>query len=243
MSSSDNAEKRWGTIFMGPGPMNETILGSVENGSRGPAWDENTEAEYMERVREKAAAKVLSMLEEAKAEAETLKAEAMQQGYDAGIDAARKELEEFRAGMGDSVAAVLQAIQGQCSSIFDTWREDLVELMREAVSRYTGVVLREERAEVLSALFTQAVQVLESRRNLVIRVNPEDEVAVADMVQAAKERLTGLESWTVRPDASMTPGGLVVESDNGMVDNRMETRGAVINDVLARLTLPAEKQS
>ena len=65
--------------------------------------------------------------------------------------------------------------------------------------------------------------------------------AVADMVQAARERLAGLESWTVRGDASMAPGGLVVESDDGMADIRMETRRAVIEEVLAHLTLPAEK--
>lgn len=240
MSSSDGEAKRWGTIYMGPGPMDEATITDLE-GTRRPLWDERTEVEYMERVREKAAARAREVLDEARREADALRAKAHEEGYAAGLDAARAELDEFRVGMGDSVAAVLQAIQGQCSAIFGTWREDLVALLRASVERYTGVVLAEERAEVLRALFVQAAQALDSRRHLIIRVNPEDEAAVADMVQAARERLAGLESWTVRGDASMAPGGLVVESDDGMADNRMETRRAVIEEVLAHLTLPAEK--
>lgn len=239
MSSSDGEEKRWGTIYMGPGPMDEATISDLE-GTRRPLWDERTEAEYMERVQAKAAARVCEMLEEARREADALRARAREEGYAAGLDAARAELDEFRAGMGDSVSAVLQAIQGQCSSIFAVWREELVELLKACVERYSGVIIAEERATVLRTLFAQAVQALDSHRQLVIRVNPEDESAVADMVQAAKERLAGLEAWTVRGDASMAPGGLVVESDDGMVDNRIETRRAVIEEVLAHLTLPPE---
>ncbi|MBG3876150.1 flagellar assembly protein FliH, partial [Desulfovibrio oxamicus] len=178
-------------------------------------------------------------------EAEVLRAAAHEQGrndgYAEGMAQARHELDEFRAAMGESVSAVLAAIQGQCSSIFAAWRGDLVDLMRTAVERSVGLVVDAERAAVLETLFVKSVQALESRRTLTIRVNPEDEPAVADIIAATKDRFPGLEAWSVRGDAGIGPGGMVVESRDGMVDNTMETRRRIIEDVLAGLTLPEDR--
>ncbi|BFR47165.1 flagellar assembly protein FliH [Nitratidesulfovibrio sp. HK-II] len=242
MSSSD-AEKpdRWGTIFMGPGPLGETTLTGMEGASARPLWDEHTEEEYMERVRAKAEAKAREMLTQARMEAEVMRAAAHDEGYNAGMAQAHRELEEFRAAMGESVSAVLSAIQGQCSSIFAGWRADLVGLLRAAVERGVGLVVDAERAAVLETLFVKSVQALEQRRTLTVRVNPEDEPAVADIIAATKERFPGLEAWTVRGDAAIGPGGMVVESRDGMVDNTIETRRRIVEEVLAGLTLPEDR--
>lgn len=238
--SSSNETKNWGTIFMGPGKLQEATLDSIESGTKKPLWDEKTEADYMARVQARATDKVREMLDAAREEAEALRTAAREEGYRQGLEDAQHELEDFRAGMGDSVAAVLQAIQGQCSTIFDAWRADLVGVLHAAVERSVGIALDADRKAIMETLFVQAVQALETRTNLVIRVSPEDEPAVADMIAAAQSRLQGLEAWMVRPDTSVGPGGLIVEGAGGMVDNRVETRRAVINEVLAHLTLPGD---
>lgn len=253
MSSSDSGKpERWGTIFMGPSPFAETTLTGMEGANPRPLWDESTEEEYMARVRAKAEArarevldKAAEVLAQARAEAEVLRAAAHEQGrndgYAEGMAQAQHELDEFRAAMGESVSAVLSAIQGQCSSIFAAWRGDLVDLMRTAVERSVGLVVDAERAAVLETLFVKSVQALEQRRTLTIRVNPEDEPAVADIIAATKDRFPGLEAWSVRGDAGIGPGGMVVESRDGMVDNTIETRRRIIEEVLAGLTLPEDR--
>lgn len=252
MSSSDSDKpERWGTIFMGPSPFAEVSLAGVEGAASRVLWDEHTEAEYMERVRDKAEAMARDMLAKASdtlakahADAEALRAaaheEGRSQGYADGMAQAHQELEEFRTGMGESVAAVLSAIQGQCSSIFVAWRRDLVEIMRVAVERSVGLAVTAERAAVLEALYVKSVQALEQRRTLTVRVNPEDEPAVSDIIAVTKDRFPGLEAWTVHGDAAVGPGGMVVESRDGMVDNTIETRRRVIDEVLTGLTLPED---
>jgi flagellar assembly protein FliH len=249
MSSSDSGKpERWGTIFMGPSPFAETTLAGVEGANPRLLWDERTEAEYMERVRARAEAmardvlaKANDVLAQARMEAEVIRAAAHDEGYEAGMAQAHRELEEFRAAMGESVSAVLSAIQGQCSSIFAAWRGDLVGLLRAAVERSVGLTVDAERAAVLDTLFVKSVQALENRRTLTVRVNPEDEPAVSDIIASTKERFPGLEAWNVRGDAAIGPGGMVVESRDGMVDNTIETRRRIIEEVLAGLALPEDR--
>lgn len=239
-SSNDAPAKNWGTIFMGPGPMSERTLTQLEDNRNSPRWDENTEAEYLARVRARAEEMARSILDKANADAVRMREEAIQQGYEEGINRAQRELEEFRATMGDSVSAVLGAIQGQCSSVFSEWRQDLVTLLRASVQRAVGMQLADERAAVLESMFTQAAQALDARRSLTIRCNPEDAPAVEDIVNTAKERMHELERWSVKGDATVQPGGLFIENNDGMASSTVEGRLAVVDEILAQLELPAD---
>jgi len=241
MSSSDESPaKRWGTIYMGPGSMRERTLSQLESGRNSPRWDEDTEAEYLARVRARAEEKARIILETAHSDAARLREEARRQGYQQGIEQAQQELEEFRATMGDSVSAVLGAIQAQCTSVFNAWRQDLVTLLRACVQRSVAMQLSQQREAVLEAMFTKAAEALDSRRVLVIRCNPEDTPAVEDIVDTAKERMAELERWTVKPDDSVQPGGLVIDNNEGMASCTVESRLAVVDEILSQLELPAD---
>ncbi len=241
MSSSKPAaqDERWGTIFMGPSRTDERQLHQVE-GARSMQWDEATEAAYMERVRVRATQHAAEIMEQARQEAEELRAKAMQEGYDAGLAQAQRELETFQATMSESVSGVLSAIQGQCSGIFSRWRQDIVTLLRAAVQRAVELEISEERAVILENLLVNAVETLDSQRMLTVRVNPEDEQAVADILTATQQRYPGLEAWSVKADPAIGPGGLVVESRDGMVDNTLETRYALVDQILKQITIPGE---
>lgn len=224
----------WGTIFT---PSGEQTLGGVER-ARSTAWTEADEQAYLERVRQKAGEAAAGIVAEARAEAARLREEARKQGYEAGLGEAEHELEAFRSGMTESVQAVLSAIEGQCSHIFDQWRGELINLVRRAVEKVTCIEMDERRAESLAALLGEAVAELEKRRELVIRVNPEDEPAINDIVTTTRERFADVKSWRVKADATINPGGLVVESEASLAEGRMESRLAAVDAILSRLTLP-----
>ncbi len=233
-SSDDDPRSQWGTIFS---QGREHSLDSVEFG-RSTAWTEADETAYLERVREKAAAMAGKLLEDARAEAARLREEARQGGYAAGMEEAAAELEAFRSGMADSVSAVLSAIEGQCSRIFGQWREDLIAVARLAVEKITAIQLAEERAAILEALVVESVGILEKRRELVIRVNPEDEPMLADIIGAAREKFPDVQAWRVRADAGVSPGGMVVESESSLAEGRVESRRMAVEEVLSHLSLP-----
>jgi flagellar assembly protein FliH len=237
MSLSDGGRENgssWGTIYMRGG---EHTLGGLEHG-RSLAWTEKDEAGYLERVRQKAGQMAEGLLSEANVEAERIRENARRDGYAAGIEEARQELEEFRTGLSESVHAVLGAIEGQCSHIFAQWRDDLTALARLAVERVTGLEMTERRREMLEALLVEATELLEKRRELVIRVNPEDEPVIADIVEMTKERFVDVRSWRVKADPDLAAGGLTVESESSLAEGRVESRRAAVDEVLSRLILP-----
>ncbi|MFV0422588.1 FliH/SctL family protein [Oleidesulfovibrio sp.] len=239
-SSNDTSAKNWGTIYMGPSPMSERTLTQLEDNRNSPRWDENTEAEYLARVRARAEEMARSILDKANADATRIRQEAKQHGYEEGITQAQQELDEFRTTMGDSVSAVLGAIQAQCTSFFNDWRQELVILLRACVQRAVALELSAERQALLEAMFTKAAQALDSRRVLTIRCNPEDAPAVEDIVNTAKERMHELERWSVKPDATVQPGGLVIENADGMASCTVQGRLAVVDEILSQLQLPSD---
>ena len=235
MSSSDAGKPRnWGSVYMGTTTLS---LASVEGDIR-QEWTAEDEAGYLERVRAKATEMAASLVDKAREEAESIREAARQEGYNQGMAQAEQEIEEFQNTVSASVAAVLTAIEGQSSSIFDAWRSELVALLRLAVEKGIGMPLVDDKAALLESLYTQAVATLENRRNLVIRVNPEDEPAIADIVNLTRSRYPDLATWSVKGDPAISPGGLVVESEDSLADNRAEKRAAIVMQVMSSLTLP-----
>lgn len=230
----------WGTIFSGPGALNEHSLENVE-GSRSLQWDEATEALYMQRVRERAVQRASKILDRAQDEAKWIKEQARQEGYEEGCKQAQQELAALQEQHSESVSGVLGAIQGQCSNIFNSWRSDLVTVVRSAVERVCAIELSENRQAVLEQLVTQAVEVLDERRQLLITVHPDDEALVTSIIGNVQQQYNGLEAWTVKTSSAVEAGGIVVESRDGMVDNSITTRKQAVDDILAQLAIPEDQ--
>lgn len=233
LSNTNSDSGAWGTVFsLG----REQSISSMDRG-RTTAWTPADEAAYLRRVKEKAEQMAASILAEARAEADKVRESARQEGFDAGMGEAQAELDNFRNAMTESVASVLNSIEGQCSHIFDQWREDLVGVARLAVEKITAVQLAAERGAVLESLLTEAVGVLEKRREVVIRVHPDDEPVITDMLSMTQARFPDVRSWRVRGDAQLSPGGMVVESESSLAEGRLESRQAAVDEILSQLSL------
>ncbi len=147
------------------------------------------EAERQQLIREGEALKAAGAVAHGQAAAELAKARAVREeaerireaahgeGFQAGMEQAGAELKEFRAELGQSLAVVLRAVDAQRKAISDSWRGELVELVRTAVSAGTGWLLHKEHDAVLRSLVLEAVTLLEDRATVTVRVNPEDEVS------------------------------------------------------------------
>lgn len=170
--------------------------------------------------------------------AEDIKAAAHQEGYEAGVAQANAELAEFRHMMGTSVAGVLGEIHRQCDTIFAGWRDDLCELVRVCVEKATGVAVTLEHDQMLRTLLVESIRMLDDRQIITLRVHPDDEPAIADLVNAAKESIPDIGQWAVQADPAMQPGGIVAEGRSGTVDNRLELYTQLVEDIIRSLHLP-----
>lgn len=235
---ADNAQtagtQKWGRIFM---DSRVSDLGSLEQ-RRSQAWSEKDQEVYLDRVRQKAEEKAREILQAAQAEAKNLRDNAYNEGYAEGLRQAEEELAALRDSMGDTVHAVLGAIEEQAGAVYSAWREDLAALLRLAVEKCLGITLAEERSRVLESLFEQSVQSLESARRIVVRCNPEDAPAVEDIIAMAREKFPDMNTWKVQGEVAIQAGGILVESESSLANNTLESRKAAIDKVLAGLNIP-----
>lgn len=193
--------------------------------------------EKAEVLREEAAKDRKKAAEEL-AEAEKIREESFDEGYGRGVEQALMELDEQREKIDATTLSVLKAMEGQCSGLFDSWKDELAALVRQSVETGIGWTLHEDRTEVLEGLLGKALDLLENHKRIVVRANPEDAPAVEEVLAGARRRFNDLKMWDVQPDETMAPGGLVVESTSGKVESRAETRKDIVEQALRHLTLP-----
>jgi flagellar assembly protein FliH len=221
--------------FGGDGPC-ERPLASFKQAKKASLFDCGGEAEeYLERVRAKAREKVCAMLEEANAEAEGIKAQAVEEGLAEGRAAADAQYHAFLEEQVARLTGILSGIEQQSSAMWLEHREDIAALVRITVEKVLKITLDERRSEILAQLLDQALEKLDSQRNITVRVNGEDAEVMEELLTAAKNSGNELGRWKILPDAQVSPGSVVVESEQGMVDNSIESRFEAVESIFDRL--------
>ena len=187
----------------------------VKGGSAGTRRIEAAEFDAAERARAivaEAEARARELLEAAQAERERIRADAAEQGRAEGL---------ARAG-----ATLVAAAAARDRRLAGAERE-VVALALDVARKVLGRELAQDRSAVAD-LAAQALAVARDRREVTLRVNPED----ADAIRAAAGRLGALlaraPGLDVREDPTVERGGAVVETEAGRVDARVEAQLAAL---------------
>jgi flagellar assembly protein FliH len=234
--SDDKSKPLTGRVIMGintKGPQ-ESTLQDIE-GKKRPVWDEATSAEYMDRVRKRARAHAREIVDKAMKEAAELKQNAYQEGYQQGLQAAGEELAQREAEFGAQLAELLESIRSQGARVWKTQRQDFVTLLRLCVEKTTATMLDTDREQVLANLLQESMEAIDSRRKLIIWTSEEDQKLLEALVNRVKDDYPQLGQWQVKASGKLAPGGLVMESENGMVDNALDSRWEEVRKVFVHL--------
>ena len=234
-SNSGNAALT-GKVFMGmntPGPDEMTIQ-EIE-GKRQLTWDDATNREYLDRVREKArqAAKEIKML--AELEAEALRATSYHEGYNEGLAKAQEFVDQHLRDISAKGEHLLHQLGAQGSTIFGDRRQDIVALIKLAVNKTLKVELSERRVESLQALMEEALDRLDSKRDISIKCHPDDTESLEEFIKTIQERDPSLKYWSVKADPAIQTGGVIVEGLGCRVDNTIDTRWAGVEPIFDQL--------
>lgn len=237
MSSSELIDPKLvtGRVHMnltGPGPS-ETTIQELE-GKKRLVWDDAVSDEYMERIRDKARDAARQILADAMREAEDIRETARREGYAQGLAQADQDNRDTLKRMSDHLGQALAAIQHHGKAIVREQRLDLAALIRVAVEKTLAVEYEPRRGEVVQNLLEEALERIDSRRGLIIRVTPRDFPMVEKLMNLAKENRPDLSQWRLRADLP-EPGGVVVESEDGLADNGLPTRWQAVESVFDRL--------
>jgi len=216
-----------------PGPDEMTI--QELEGKRQLIWDDATNDQYLERVKEKAKEKAKEIMMLAELEAEALRATAKHSGYEEGLAQAQLELDQHTQAMSTEVENLLSQLGAQGATIFEDRREDIIGLIRLAVSKTLKVEMDEKRAASLEALMQEALDRIESQRQIAIKCAPDDAADLDGFLKSIQERNPSLKYWTVKGDPKLESGGIIVEAAEGKVDNTISTRWEGVEPILEQL--------
>ncbi|WP_045219209.1 FliH/SctL family protein [Desulfonatronum thioautotrophicum] len=232
-SSVENARSE-GKIVIGPRAVG---LSELTLGGRQAVWGQEVEEEYLARVRARAQDAAKEILAQAMVEADRIKEQAREEGLQAGQVQAQARLDELLGQTADQCATVIQSLQQQGQSVWQTHRADLVLLVQILVEKAIAVELDVHRRDSLAGLLDQAVDMIEAKRRMVVTVHPRDRELLEDLLQRVRGGDTSQEVWKIKEDPQIQLGGLILECDHGMVDNTIASRQAGLREIVDQLTL------
>jgi flagellar assembly protein FliH len=173
-----------------------------------------------------------ALLAAARAEAEEIRSAARQngfeQGYRAGMEAARGESEPFLVALGEAVQEV-QALRGDAA---DAAERRAVELALQIAEKAVAGAIDVEPERVVDVV-RGALRCLVERDRVTVLVNTLDLELVREAVDSLRSQLGGMEHIEVQEERRVARGGAKVRSQAGEVDASIETKLERAREVVA----------
>ncbi|MDA0183863.1 FliH/SctL family protein [Solirubrobacter phytolaccae] len=174
------------------------------------------------------AAAVMDVLAEARAEADQIRRQALEEGYAAGRHEALEALAPALAALGAATEEV-RAAQADTASELEL---RAVELGMALASKVLAGALSVEPERVLDSV-QGALRGIVERERVIVMVNPEDLEIVQGAAEELKATLGGIDHCVIEAERRVGRGGCIVRTPVGDVDARIETKLERASEVVA----------
>jgi len=175
-----------------------------------------------EKILQEAQQEKMRILEEAQKEAQALKKQGFEGGFLQGKEEAKKEAREILQKKIALWESMLQEIKQVREKSLLELKELILELSLAIAER---VIRREAKREpFLAELIEEALQKLNHRERVILRVHPLDVALLKDVKEELCSRLDGLEYLEIREDARCARGDFLVETEFGSIDGRVSAQ-------------------
>ncbi len=236
--SSERKPFRAGRIFMGLNSRGADPLSPLREATR-PSPEK--EEEYMERVRTKAQHAAREIIAKAMAEAEAIKHEAHNLGYEQGMATASQELDHYRQTLSQKLGDLIKGLRAEKDTLRARQCKDMALLLKAALEKVLAAELEADRTRILEHLLDEALVRIDSRECVTISCSPEDKSFLDELLTQTGQKFPDLEKWVIKASPTMEKGGLKIESCNGMVDNSIASRYALVREIIEQISLEDEQ--
>ncbi len=194
-------------------------MASILKASRSAGLVDRLDREARERAR--------ALLAEAEQTAARIRSAAEGERAEALREAARAGRAEGLAAAGAALLAAAEARQGRLAGLEREIADIALEVARKLVGRAMA-----ERPELVTELARRALEPVRARREVLLRVSPADVPRLRAELPRLAALLDRAPGVSVREDPGIEPGGVVVETEAGRVDARVEAQLSVLERAL-----------
>jgi len=174
------------------------------------------------------AAAVMDVLAEARADAEQIRRQALEEGYAAGRHEALEALAPALSALGTATEEV-RAAQAEAAPELE---RRAVELGMALASKVLAGALSVQPERVLDSV-QGALRGIVERERVIVMVNPEDLEIVQGAAEELKATLGGIDHCVIEAERRVGRGGCIVRTPVGDVDARIETKLERATEVVA----------
>lgn len=168
-----------------------------------------------------------NLISRAKEEAAAIKEAAAKEGYQEGLQTAQEDLERVK----ESLSAFFNAKQ----EIYDNIAPDILEISLDIAKK----IIKKESIENPEVILNNIKDIMKGlskeEAKITLRVNPSQAAMLKNDVPEVADSL-GLEAKIIIvADETITEGGCLVTTTNGVIDATIESQLAIISEVLKEI--------
>jgi len=151
--------------------------------------------------------------------------EAFKAGFDEGVNQGREEIfNEMRSVVDqklDNFSQMVTEVLKTQDEIINVQKKEIYLLLRNLTK---WIIIRElkDDGKYIERLLEKLLLEIQARQNLLIQVNSNDFNDMPEILNHVQSRLGELKNVRVEIDSAIITSGMIVESDNGIVNATME---------------------
>ena len=165
-----------------------------------------------------------NLVSRAQEEAIQIKQSAYQDGFNAGIQQAQVDLENFRNVVG--------AFLGAEDRVFNEIAPNILGIAMEIAQKIIKTEIKTDPQIVLNTIMDVLKTLSKNEPKIILRVNPLQVQYIKDTLPE-QIRLLGMDTkLSILSDESITEGGCIVQTNNGLVDASIEAQLDIVQNAL-----------
>ena len=137
-----------------------------------------------------------------------------------------------------AMGTLLTSIQGLGCEVWAARRNDFATLAKTFVKKALTVEMGAQRAAILARLMDEACSRLDAHREFTLKVAPEDYELAKELMTTIQASRPDLGQWKLATEATLTLGGVMLETHEMLADNALGNRVALLEPYLEQLGLP-----
>lgn len=151
--------------------------------------------------------------------------EAYKLGYSKGLEKGREEIyQQLRNEVDEKVNILMEMVNEVLAikvELLQNQRIEVYELIKN-LTKWITLKELEQDDNYLERLLNRLIQEIETKENLLIQVNKNNFENMPKVLERVEERLGELKNVRVEVDYDIAEQGIVVESENGIINASME---------------------
>ena len=165
-----------------------------------------------------------NLVSRAQEEAVSIKQSAYQEGFNAGLQQAQADLETFRNTLGAFIDAK--------DRVFDEIAPNIMSIAIDVAEKIIKTEVKTDPQIVLDTVLDVLKTLSKNEPKIMLRINPVQVQYIKDTLPE-EVRLLGMETkLSIISDETITEGGCIVQTNNGIVDASIEAQLDIVQNAL-----------